>query len=65
MRWVPIEERMPKDEDTIDGRFPILDDQGYLGFALMAGPAGHKFLISDFNVKYWLEAVPAAPEEFL
>lgn len=55
--------RLPTDADTIDGRIPIIDEEGYLGFAVLAGSAPHQFMICETGVKYWLEAVPASPDK--
>lgn len=62
-KWILLSERKPTESDVVNGRVPILDTSGYIGYAVMAGPAGHQFLLSEFDVKYWLEAVPAHPEE--
>ena len=61
MNWILASERIPTDQETVNGRVPILDKDGYLGYAVLAGPKGAQFLLSEFDVKYWLEAVPASP----
>ena len=63
MKWVLLKDRHPTEFDVVNGRVPILDTDGYLGYGVLAGPAGHQFLLSEFEVKYWLEAVPRHPEE--
>jgi hypothetical protein len=52
MKWVLLSERKPTYADGVNGRIPILDFDGYLAYGLMAGPAGHEFLLSEFDVKY-------------
>lgn len=63
MKWILLSERKPTYADGVNGRIPILDSDGYLAYGVMAGPAGREFLLSEFDVKYWLEAVPPHPEE--
>ena len=63
MKWIPLSERSPTENDGINGRVPILDKDGYLGFGVVCGRPGQQFLMSEYDVKYWLEAVPASPDK--
>ena len=55
MSWIEVTERLPRDDETVDGRVPILDHDGYLGYAVLIDNGHQKpWLMSEFDVKYWL-----------
>ena len=61
MEWIDINERRPTQADLINGRVPILDDDGYIGWALFLFNGDRVSPISDYKVAYWLEGLPASP----
>lgn len=59
MSWVKITERLPRNDETVNGRVPILDRDGYLGYALLIDNGNQKpWLMSEFDVEYWLPVQP-------
>lgn len=55
MNWIPIDERLPTEAETLDGRVPIVDDTGHLGYALLINNRNQEpWLMSEFNVAFWL-----------
>lgn len=55
MNWIPISERLPREDETIDGRVPILDKDGYLGYGVLINNAGtSRWIMSEFDVEFWL-----------
>ena len=53
--WIPVSERLPRDDETLDGRVPIVDGDGYLGYAVLINNSNQKpWLMSEFDAKFWL-----------
>jgi hypothetical protein len=52
--WVSIKERLPCENETVDGRVPILDLDNILGYALLIDNTATPWLMSEFDVAYWL-----------
>jgi hypothetical protein len=50
IKWIKVADRVPEERETIDGRVPIIDRDGYLGFAVLANGQ----LLSEYDVEYWL-----------
>lgn len=64
MKWIHINERLPMESETIDGRVPILDSEGDLRWGLMISNAGkNPSLISDTDVEYWC-VPPKRPKKY-
>lgn len=58
-QWISIKERLPHEDETIEGRVPILDPDNYLGYAMLIDADGkNPWLLCEFDVAYWLP-VPA------
>ena len=56
--WIKVTDRQPEEHETIGGRVPILDKDGYLGFAVLAQGK----LLSEYDVVYWLPVSHLATE---
>ena len=56
MKWISVKKRLPTEDETFDGRVAILDTDGKLSYAILAGQKSSKFLMSNFDVEYWLLA---------
>ena len=55
MNWINVSERLPTEEETLNGRVPILDEDGHLGYALLINNGRQQaWLMSEFDVEYWL-----------
>ena len=54
--WISVKDRMPKDDETIDGRVPAIDSEGYLITVLLIGneSVGHALIGSDTPVVCWM-----------
>lgn len=53
--WIKAEERMPTEEETINGRMPTIDSEGYLRYGLLIDNGRQPpFLMSDTDVVYWM-----------
>lgn len=50
--WVRATDRMPTEDETIGGRVPVLDADGYLVFGLLI--CGRLHGTSDIDVEWWL-----------
>lgn len=61
MSWIKVTKRLPREFETIDGRVPILDKEGFLGYALLVDDGKNEpWLMSEFDVEYWM---PVSPPE--
>ena len=55
MDWVKVSERLPTEAETLNWRVPVLDKDGFLGYALLVDNDNQKpWLMSEFDVEYWL-----------
>ena len=55
MNWIPVTERLPTEAETLNGRIPVVDADGYLGYAMLVNnPRQEPWLMSEFNVAFWL-----------
>ncbi len=50
--WVDAEERMPTEDETIDGRVPAIDEDGFLVFAILV--CGKLIGTSNIGIDFWL-----------
>lgn len=58
-RWIPVAERLPAPAETLDGRVPAIDEDGYLVCALVIG--GQLLCSSDMPAICWMP-VPQRPD---
>lgn len=49
--WISVEERMPTEEESCDGRVAALDDEGY---AVIALRLGGKLMAAEGRVTHWM-----------
>jgi hypothetical protein len=55
MEWIKVAERLPREDETLNGRVPVVDDEGHLGYALLIDNQNQKpWLMTEFNAVYWL-----------
>lgn len=59
--WVKVKDRIPEDHETIDGRVPVICDDGALRWGLVIG-AKHKSIICEIAAVYWMPAPPLTQE---
>lgn len=50
--WISVDDRMPDESETVGGRVPAIDVDGYLIFAVLVG--NNLLGTSNINVAYWL-----------
>jgi len=50
--WVSAATRQPEEHETIDGRVPAIDEDGYLVFAMLIG--GTLSVTSGIGIRYWM-----------
>lgn len=61
MKWIPVTERLPVEEQTLDGRVPTLDSEGMLRYAMLIGKGNERWLLAEIEPEFWLEGIPATP----
>lgn len=54
--WIPVIERLPQENETIEGRVPALDSDGYLTCAMKIGD--QLYCSSDLPATHWLPVPP-------
>lgn len=54
--WVSVEERMPTEDETIDGRLPVIDKSDFLVYGMLVGNT--LLTSSQEDAVYWLPVVP-------
>ena len=53
--WIHVDDRLPNDDETVDGRVPIIDDEGCLRFGVVVDNANQpKFIFADTPAVYWM-----------
>jgi hypothetical protein len=53
IEWIHVNERLPTEAETFNGRVPVLNDDGELRYAMLVGQPGSEWLLSDLPVVYW------------
>ena len=55
MNWIKFSDRLPREDETLDGRVPVVDKDGYLGYGLLVNNGNQEpWLMSEFDVEFWL-----------
>lgn len=55
MNWIKVSDRLPREDETLHGRVPVADEDGYLGYAvLINNEYGGPRLLSEYDVEFWL-----------